>query len=194
VSRFVPTSLAPVPWRRPRLRVRTAVVAAAVLASAVVSIGVRPVEAASPAELTGRVDIGGAVKVPVPLDMAREQRALGERVEMLTLADGGDVLTVVVYRAADGAGVPDVAEALAVHAEELARVLVGGEGRSVKRRLMGKERSAIAIVQAVGGVEREAWVVAAPAKGLTIVVTALGVKGAPTAAVMLAIADGIRAP
>lgn len=150
--------------------------------------------AATPGDELAQVMLDVQVAVTVPADMAREQRSLGGRAEMLTLADGGDAMTVVVYHASAVGSAPDVASALAIHAEEIARVLGKAERRTTVRRLLGRERPAIAFATTFGGVEREAWVVAATAKGRTVVVTALAVKGGPTAAAMLAIADGIRAP
>lgn len=150
--------------------------------------------AATPGDGLAHIVLDAQISVPVPADMTREQRSLEGRAEMLTLADGADVMTVVVYHAGTVGGAPEVANALEVHAEEIERILGKAERRTTLRRLLGRERPAIAFATTLGGVEREAWVVAATAKGRTVVVTALAVKGGPTARAMLAIADGIRAP
>lgn len=138
------------------------------------------------------IAIDDHVSVPVPADMSREQRSLGVRGDMLTLADGNDVVVVVVYRR-DGADKPPTSgEALRVHVEELDRTFGPATRLPSKRRVLGRDQSAMSLALSRDGVERDAWVVAFEARGMTIVVSSVMVRGSPNEAVLASVLKGIR--
>ena len=139
-----------------------------------------------------RVTIGERVTLAVPSDMTRDARSLGPRGDMLTVADGSDVMVVVVYRKVGNDRAPRPAEALEVHAAELETALGPASRRSGTRRVMGREAPSVHLAFTRGDVERDAWVVAFESLGRTIVVSALTVRGSPNEATMVTMLKGIR--
>jgi len=166
-----------------RLRLSLLVLALSVLPSA--SHAVEP----DPGAL---VAIDDQVSVLCPADMAREQRSLGTRGDMLTLSDGNDVLAVVVYRRDGADKPPPPAEALRVHVDELERALGPATRAPSKRRVLGRDQNALTLTLTREGVARDAWVVATESRGMTIVVSAVLIQGSPNEAAFASVLKGIK--
>lgn len=139
-----------------------------------------------------RVTIGERVTVAVPAGMTRDARSLGPRGDMLTLADGNDVMVVVVYRKVGNDRAPRPTDALEVHTAELEAALGAATRRPGTRRVMGREQPTLNLAFTRGGVERDAWVVAFESLGRTVVVSAVTVRGSPNEAIMTTMLKGIR--
>jgi len=138
------------------------------------------------------VAIDDKVSVFVPTDMTREQRSLGARGDMLTLADGSDAMVLVVYRQGGADKAPSAAEALQVHAEELERALGPATRQPARRRVLGRDQDAVLLSLTRDTVPRDAWVVAFEARGRTIVVSAVLVRGSPNELAVASVLKGIR--
>ncbi len=139
-----------------------------------------------------RIAVGERVTLAVPADMTRDTRPLGPRGDMLTLADGNDVMVVVVYRKVGNERAPRPGDALEVHTAELEAALGTAARRPGTQRVMGREQPSIHLAFTRGEVERDAWVVAFESLGRTIVVSAVTVRGSPNEATMANMLKGMR--
>ncbi len=169
--------------------------AAALLATACLLVAVdasRPLHAVETADSGLVVALDERVSVLVPADMTHEQRSLGARGDMLTLADGSDVMILVVYRKDGADKAPTPTEALEVHVDELERALGPATRQAAKRRVLGRDQAAVTLALTRDGVARDAWVVAFEAGGRTIVVSAVMVRGSPNETAMSSVLKGIR--
>lgn len=125
------------------------------------------------------------LRVPVPAGMTHEQRSLGPRGEMLTLAGNGDAMVITVYRKGVDDDVPSPGDALAAHADELARALGAPVRKAGKRRALGRSQPSVELTAGA----TSGWVVAFDARGRTVVVSA--VWASDSADALAAILDGI---